>query len=209
MSNTESFVDEVNEELRRDRLYALMRRYGWIAVLAILLLVGGAAWSEWSKARKAAAAQARGDAILAALELPDAAARAEALAGGEGVVARLSEAAARAEAGDAVGALALLQAVGADESLSQTYRDLAHFKAALSAEDAGTSRPLLEQIAAPGRPFALLAREQIAMIELGSGAQDAAIATLTGIYQDAETGPGQKQRISSLLIALGATPDEQ
>ena len=36
MSDTDSFIDEVNEEVRRDRLYHLLRRYGWIAALAIV-----------------------------------------------------------------------------------------------------------------------------------------------------------------------------
>ena len=36
MSETDSFIDEVNEEVRRDRLYGALRRYGWIAILAVL-----------------------------------------------------------------------------------------------------------------------------------------------------------------------------
>ena len=46
MSDTDSFIDEVNEEVRRDRFYFMLKRYGWIAVLAVILLVGGAAW-KW------------------------------------------------------------------------------------------------------------------------------------------------------------------
>ena len=57
MSNPESFIEEVNEEVRRDRLYGLLRRYGWIAVLAILLIVGGAAYSEYRKAQARAQAE--------------------------------------------------------------------------------------------------------------------------------------------------------
>ncbi len=36
MSNNDSFIDEVNEEVRRDKLYALFRKYGWIGVVAVL-----------------------------------------------------------------------------------------------------------------------------------------------------------------------------
>ena len=36
MSDTDSFIDEVTEEVRKDRLYGYLRRYGWIAVLVIL-----------------------------------------------------------------------------------------------------------------------------------------------------------------------------
>ena len=56
MSDTDSFIDEVTEEVRRDRLFGLMKRYGWIAALAVLLIVGGAAWNEWRKAQDRAAA---------------------------------------------------------------------------------------------------------------------------------------------------------
>ena len=79
VSNTDSFIDEVTEEVRRDRLFGVMRRYGWIAVLAILMLVGGAAWNEWRKAQDRAAAQALGDAVLSALAIQDRGARAAAL----------------------------------------------------------------------------------------------------------------------------------
>jgi hypothetical protein len=53
----------------------MIRRYGWIAVLVVLALVGGAAWNEWRKARDAAQAQGLGDAMIAALEANESDAR--------------------------------------------------------------------------------------------------------------------------------------
>ena len=79
MSETDSFIDEVTEEVRRDRLFGLMRRYGWIAVLAVLLIVGGAAYREYSRASDQSAARALGDALLAALDTEDTDARSSAL----------------------------------------------------------------------------------------------------------------------------------
>ena len=49
MSNTDSFIEEVTEEVRNDKLFALFRKYGWIAGLAVVVMVGGTAWSEWNK----------------------------------------------------------------------------------------------------------------------------------------------------------------
>ncbi|MFD1808819.1 hypothetical protein ACFSHQ_13850 [Gemmobacter lanyuensis] len=40
MSNPESFIDEVTEEVRRDKLFATFRKYGWIGILAVLGIVG-------------------------------------------------------------------------------------------------------------------------------------------------------------------------
>ena len=68
MSNPESFIDEVTEEVRRDKLFAAFRKYGWIGGLLVAVVVGGTAWTEWRKSTEAAAAQAFGDAILTATE---------------------------------------------------------------------------------------------------------------------------------------------
>ena len=59
VSNPESFIDEVTEEVRRDRLFAIFRKYGWIGVVIVLGVVGGTAYNEWSKSKDAARAQAR------------------------------------------------------------------------------------------------------------------------------------------------------
>ncbi|TKA94194.1 hypothetical protein FAZ78_23665, partial [Cereibacter changlensis] len=79
MSNPDSFIDEVTEEVRRERMFSYLRRYGWIGIAIVLLIVGGAAYTEWNKAQTAANSQAFGDAILAALDQPDAEARHAAL----------------------------------------------------------------------------------------------------------------------------------
>jgi hypothetical protein len=47
MSDTDSFIDEVNEEVRRDRFYFMLKRYGWIAVLAVILLTAFPGIATW------------------------------------------------------------------------------------------------------------------------------------------------------------------
>ena len=37
-NQNDRFIDEVTEDLRRDRLFLMMRRYGWIAVLLVFVL---------------------------------------------------------------------------------------------------------------------------------------------------------------------------
>ena len=49
MHNTDSFIDEVSEAVRRDRVARTLRRYGWVIAAVVLFLVGGAAVNEWMK----------------------------------------------------------------------------------------------------------------------------------------------------------------
>ena len=68
MSNTDSFIEEVTEEVKRDRLFKLIKKWWWAAALLVLLLVGGAAFNEWRKAQERQVAQDFGDALLSSLD---------------------------------------------------------------------------------------------------------------------------------------------
>ena len=132
MSNTDSFIDEVTEEVRREKLFGYLRRYGWIGVACVLLLVGGAAFNEYRNAQARDAAQAAGDALIDALEENDPAARAAALEaipvdGAGAAVTMLLRAAAQQDAGDVAGASATLNALVVDADAPRMYRELAGF----------------------------------------------------------------------------------
>ena len=38
MSDTDSFIEEVTEEVRRDRLYKFLRKYAWVGILAVVTI---------------------------------------------------------------------------------------------------------------------------------------------------------------------------
>jgi len=211
MSDSDSFIDEVSEEVRRDRLYGYLRRYGWIGVLLVLLLVGGAAWNEWRKARDAAEAQAVGDGILDALETENEAARIDALAslGVDGkvlAVPALLTASEMERAGDPEGAMAALERVIADDAVRGVYRDLATLKWVMVSDglaDDAARREALDPLTRPGTPFRMLALEQAALIDLAAGDTGAALEGLGRIVEDAETTQGLRERAESLIVALG------
>lgn len=216
MSDTDSFIDEVTDEVRRDRLFALFRRYSWIGVVAIVLIVGGAAWNEWRKASARAEAEALGDAMIAAAESEDAAARAAALDGvavpsdGAGALVAMARAGAQVEAGDVDAAVGTLNDVAENGAVPEVYREIAAFRALTL--QAGTKsddelRIEFDALSQPGKPLRLLAEEQLAILDIGSGDTDAAVERLRGILQDAETGPDLKQRATQAIVALGATPE--
>ncbi|NNE53935.1 MAG: tetratricopeptide repeat protein [Sulfitobacter sp.] len=216
MSDTDSFIEEVNEEVRRDRLYLILRRYGWIAVAVILLIVGGASWNEYQKAQTRAQAEAFGDAMLAALSVEQAGARAEALAAIEPstpesiAVLELLKAAEQVEAGEPAAAIATLDMLAINADVPAIYRDVAQFKS-LSLQAGTTSaeerRLSLEAMAQPGRPLRLLASEQIALLDIETGDTDAAIARYQSILSDAEVSPDLQQRALQVIVALGGEPE--
>jgi hypothetical protein len=215
MSDTDSFIDEVTEEVRRDRMFFMLKRYGWIAVLVILAIVGGASWREYSKAQALAKAQALGDGILSALEQDDPSARAsdlEAIAAdsaGSKAILGLIQAAALAEAGRVDDAVAKLNAVAILGDVPQVYRQIATFKALLLQGDSlpvAERRLQFEALAAPGGPLRLLAEEQLALIEISQGDAAAAIARLQAIIDDSEASTDLQQRASQVIVALGGTP---
>ena len=214
MSNPESFIDEVTEEVRRDKLFAFFRRYGWIGVLLALLVVGGAAYREWDKARTEAAARAYGDAMLAAVETTDAAARKTALEAvapsGDGRIVQALLIAANAEQqGDKATALTALQGLAKDAAAPQSYRDVATLKQVMLA---GADMPaadriaLLQEVATPGRPFRPLALEQIAMVEIETGDTQTGIGHLRDVLQEPLVGQALRSRVSQVIVALGADP---
>ncbi|MFV2001521.1 MAG: hypothetical protein ACC619_00905 [Paracoccaceae bacterium] len=211
MSDSDSFIQEVSEEVRRDKLFRLMKRWGWIPILLVILLVGGAAFNEWQKARNQTEAQAFGDEILAALQDNEPGARGDALdaisaQGDQGALLALlasGEAVNNAERGKATDAL---RALAADETLGAPYRQLAELELILLQSD--TLAPAeriarLEPLAIAGAPFRLLAEEQIAIAQIEAGDIEAAISRLQAIMIDQEATQALRRRASQLIVALG------
>jgi hypothetical protein len=214
LSNPDSFIDEVTEEVRRDRLFRLFRKYGWIGVLIILGLVGGTAWTEWSKSREAVRAQAFGDAVIDALDNGAPQERREALAAvpSDGEQTALLNLILASDANeDKAGTLAALDKVAADASLPVAYRDLATLRRVLVA---GADQPLAERrsalqgIASPGRPYRVLAEEQLAYLLIEEGKKDEAITALTALMQDQDASGALRARVGQMITALGGTLPE-
>ena len=216
MSNSDSFIEEVTEAVRRDRLYGYLRRYGWIAALVVVLIVAGAAWTEWRKAQEAARAEALGDSIISALTRDPAEARADAITGIDPedaearAVVNMLAAAELAGSGETAAAVERLTEVAENGEVPEIYRMVAGFKALLlrAPEMAPEERRAgFEGFAAPGNRMRLLAEEQLALLSIETGDRDAAIEQLQSILNDAEASPDLQQRAMQVIVALGGEPD--
>ena len=211
MSNTDSFIDEVTEELRRDRLFALMRKYGWIAILAIVLLVGGASFLEFRRAQDRAAAEALGDSLLSALQNNEADDRYAALSaisadGDAGALVALLQADIAFVGSDIENAKSVLEALILDQDVSETYRHLAQLKLVMLMGDELSPSDRIARLGfliIPGAPFRLLAEEQIAIAEIEKGDTDVAMERLNRLRVDGEASQDLRRRASQLIVALG------
>ena len=215
MSQSDSFIDEVTEEVRREKLFANIKKYGWIAVLLVLIVVGGAAWYEYQRSQAEAEAQRYGDALLNALEQGDPAERSTALetvqAGSAEaqVVADFLEAAERANGGDTEAAVALLDAITVNQEVPVIYRSLAQFRALALQSDTlspADRRSGYEDLAGPGSPLRLMALEQIAITYVEGGNREEAVTRLNALLDEAGATPDLLRRVSQLIVALGAEP---
>lgn len=218
VSNNDSFINEVTDEVRRDKLFALMRRYGWIAILCVIVLVGGAAFNEWRKASARAEAEATGDGLVSALEGATAEARLEGLTAipesgvpGQRALQELLKAATFVETGDNAKAISVLDGLAGDTTVPDIYRDLALLKSVILSTGAASPEDRivrLQPLMQPGKPFRLLALEQRALAETELGDKEAALETLKGIAADADGTEDLRRRATQLIVALGGTPDQ-
>lgn len=212
MASEDSFIDEVTEEVRREKLFRYIRRYGWIAVAAVVLLVGGAAFNEYRKAQIRSAAEARGDAVLAALEETNESARAVAISAIEAegdakaILEMLAAAQAREDETAKGAALDRLAAIAGNDDVSPVYRDLAELKLVLLQGEALTPDERIARLArlsVPGAPYRPLALEATALAHVDKGETENALAILTDLLSDAQITPGLRRRASQLIVALG------
>ncbi len=210
--------NEVDEEVRRERLRSLWERYSLLIIAFAILFVGSiAAWRgyEYWVSQRAAEAGAQ---FEAAAVLSEAGKNAEAEAAfakvaadapsGYRALARMRSAAAQAAATPA-DAVKTYDAIAADGTLGVLWQDLAAVRAGFLLVDTApladmTSR--LTPLTEPGRPYRHSARELLALSAWRH--QDAAAARkyIEMITADNETPPGTRARIDVLssLIAANA-----
>ena len=216
MSDTDSFLQEVSEELRRDRLYRNIRKYGWIAILLVIVIVGAATYREYQKSQAKMEAELFGTSIIDALTEKNAADRILKLQkinapeeNARAILAMLLSAEANAN-GSATLEMSSLSEITQRLSIDAHYRDLLNFKILLgSAEIMDLDKRIIafEVLSKPGNPFRLLAEEQIALIELELGNTDDAIEKISQILLDSELTTGLRNRATQMMIALGKDPE--
>jgi len=207
---------EVDEDLRRDNLEQLWKKYGRfliaLAVVAVLSVAGVQAWRAFDESRRQDLSD-RFATALAMAETGDTAAALNSLAeladpggGGYGGLAALQRARILSETGALDEAIAIWDRVAADSDLGPGFRSAATLLSVMNQIDQGdpaTLRGRLEPLAADDAPFRGTARELMAVLALRTGDRAAARELYTKIADDREAPAGLRARATQMLAALG------
>jgi hypothetical protein len=209
---------EVDEDVRRDRMEQLWKRYGNLVVgVALVLVAGVAGWQVYKQFRTKEAERAASK-FQTALETSEAGqtAQAESLLAsiikkgpsGYTLLGRFREAAETGKRDAAAGA-ALYDALAADGSLGSTLQSLAQLRAAILLADnlpAADLKKRLEPLAAATGPWRNLAREWLGLSALKSNDFEGAGRYFDEVITDPETSPALRQRVEIYLGLVKAGP---
>ena len=211
----DSFIREVDEELRHDQLRNIWNRFGnyliGAAVLVVLLTAGYRGWEYYTASRAAqsgdlflqaidAARDGRHDAAILDLE-----ALAETGSGQYPALARMRLAGALADKGEIEQALAAYDAIAGDDGFDPAFRTVAQLRAgylAVDHKDYAEVQQRLGSLAEPGQPYRSLAREALGLSALKGGDANAAAEWFQQIVDDSADSGGIKARARIMLDLL-------
>jgi len=215
-TDDDGLLREVDEELRRERMEQLWKRYGNLFIafsLGIVIAVGGyKAWQYYQQKQ----AEAAGAEYITALD--------ELTAGKEeAAIARLEKLAAGSHAGGAYvasmrlagwlahkgrkdKAIAIYRRVAADTSLELPMRTAARVRHAWLIVDTAPREELAKLLGGldvPGNPWRSGAREILALAAMREGKHEDARKLLLQLMSDPETPAETRSRVAVLLDVLG------
>lgn len=213
----DSFIREVNDELRSEQMRAIWTRFGRILIgIAILIVLGTAGkvgYDYWHKMSSSAS----GDEFLAALNLARDNKADEALAaladlekegyGSYPVLARLRGASIKANEGDTEAAIATFSEVGKDSSVPAALRDAAKLRAAYLLVDTGTYEQVsaeAEALSTPQHALRHSAREVLGLSAFKAGDKAKAKEWFDQIISDGESPRNLANRAQIILDLIAS-----
>lgn len=206
-NQSELALQEVDEDLRRERMQAAWKQYGKYvigAAVGIVLVVAGregyVAYTtsvELENAERFAGAQElAGEPGANAVDIWRGAAAD--LSEGYAALARFQSAAASLKKEDYASAITAYDAIAADGSVTESYQDLARLLAAMSLMTSGGDRAEVRSrllvIAVEGRTWYYSAVEQLALLDLVEGNKQQAYAAFNRLSLDPSAPQGLQQR---------------
>lgn len=217
-NENDTFIREVNEQLRSEKMTNFWSRYGIVviggAVLIVLGTAGAGIYEYWNSNR----ASNSGDQFIAAMKLAsenkpdDALAALAALeTAGHGsypVLAKFRSATLQAQKGDAPAAISAFTAIGNDTSAPQVFRDAAKIRAAWLLVDTGSYDQVsaqVEVLSGESQAFRSSAREALGLAAYKAGDFVKARDWFQQITTDAQAPRNVANRAQIMLDNIAAS----
>ncbi len=212
----EAFLREVDEGVRRDQAASLWKRYGALAIIALVVFLGALGGWLWWREEQGRNAGVAGEELIQAmskLEVGDTAVAKpvfEKLAkdGPQGYrpLALMMQAADAAGSGENAKSITLLDTVAADAKAPQPLRDAALIKSVRQGFDnlpPATVIARLKDLAVPGNPWFGIAGEMTALAHVKAGNPELAKPLVIAIVRDASLPPSLRNRVAQVALSLG------
>lgn len=215
VEKNDTFLREVNDELRNEQMRKLWDRYGVYLIGGVVAFIASIGIYQQVKSSRIAEAQAVGAKYEAARRLAgenkatDAASAFADIAktgpAGFATLARLQQAGASAKAEKTAEAVALYDGVVADDSAEALLRDVARLQAAalrLDAADWTEMQNRLNSLVNERNAFRINARELLGLAARKSGKTDEARKLFLQVLGDAKATQPIKDRVSGYMSAI-------
>ena len=212
----ESFLREVDENLRRDQARDFAKKYGgWLIAAVVLFLAAVGGWLYWQQYQQKQA-EAQSEELTKIYSQIGAGQTKQAQQGLQGLessgnsvvrtLALLTEAAVALDANDKATAIAKYNAVANDSHAPQPYRDVALIRSVgmqfdqMKPEDVISK---LQPLTKPGEPWFGTAGELTAMAYIKQGNKAAAGKLFAAIAADNNAPPTLRSRSAQIAGTLG------
>lgn len=218
----ETFLREVDEELRKERMNRFVARYGWAIIAAIVLLLGAVGGGIWWKNRQAEAAAAKGETLLEALDsleagnrnaaVPKIAELAQSNVDGYRVAALFTRANSETAAGNNAAAIATLRSIAQDEGIDESYRQAALVRQTALEFDTLPPQQVIQRlapIARPGSAWFGTAGEMVGIAYLKLRQPNRAGPLFAQIGRDESVPPSIRTRAVQMAGSLGVNAIEE
>ena len=212
----ETFLREVDEELRKEQMNRFAARYGWWIVAAILLFLGAVGGWLWWDARSKAAAAAESQTLIEALDAmeggnrraaqPKIAQLVESEIVGVRTAALFSRANAEIAAGNAPAAVATLRGIAGNQGLPEIYREAALVRQTALEYDSLRPQVVVRRLGAlarPGSAWLGSAGEMVGIAYLKMRRPDLAGPVFGRIARDETVPDTIRNRAAQMASSLG------
>tara|TARA_A100001015_G_C15043768_1_gene741813 strand:+ start:5138 stop:5779 length:642 start_codon:yes stop_codon:yes gene_type:complete len=208
LSDNESFIEEVTEEVRRDKLYLFLKKYGWIAGLAVVLIVVGSIFVEIKRNERIVASEELGDLLEKAFSgdeeiLSKSIKSVDKLLEDGSLISLLLRASLSEESSDFESARIAYDSILNNQNVPTSFKDFAKVKILLLIrDDSERVESILKELIRPGNPYRLLALEQKVFLRIRQGNWSDARNNIDLLMNDPEVSQGMQSRLRQVQTAI-------